>query len=53
MAKIIRISSLLPASIAASDKSNNSPLASIALFCGIGLLVSLAAVLMGVSGVWY
>jgi hypothetical protein len=27
-------------------------LVSIALFCGIGLLVSLVAILMGVNGVW-
>jgi hypothetical protein len=26
---------------------------SIALFCGIGLLASLTAVLMGVQGAWY
>jgi hypothetical protein len=27
-------------------------LVSIAIFCGIGLLISLVAILMGVKGVW-
>jgi hypothetical protein len=34
-------------------KSESHPLVSIALFSGIGLLVSLVAVLMGVQGAWY
>ena len=51
MPKAIRISPLIPASSTSSGKSN-SPLVSIALFCGIGLLVSLVAILMGVPGVW-
>jgi hypothetical protein len=36
-----------------SQKSEGHPLVPIALFCGIGLLVSLVAVLMGVQGAWY
>jgi hypothetical protein len=59
MPKAVRISPPISASTASSastvssEKSNNSPLVSIALFCGIGLLVSLLAILMGVPGVWY
>jgi hypothetical protein len=51
MPKAVRISPLIPASSTSSGKSN-SPLVSIALFCGVGLLVSLVAILMGVPGVW-
>jgi hypothetical protein len=36
-----------------SEKSEGHPLVSIALFCGIGLLASLVATLMGVQGAWY
>jgi hypothetical protein len=36
---------------ASSDKSDQSPLASIALFSGIGLLVSLLTVIMRMRGV--
>jgi hypothetical protein len=42
--------------IAASSTTENSAgaeLVSIALFSGIGLLVSLIAVIMGVQGAWY
>jgi hypothetical protein len=39
--------------LTASEKSETHPLVSIALFSGIGLLVSLIAILLGVSGVWY
>jgi hypothetical protein len=52
MPKAVRISSPIRTTVASSEKSDNSPLISIALFCGIGLLVSLVAVLMGVPGVW-
>jgi hypothetical protein len=52
MPKAVHISIPVPASAASSEKSGRSPLVSIALFCGIGLLVSVAAVLMGVTGVW-
>jgi hypothetical protein len=36
-----------------AKQSEGHPLVSIALFCGIGLLVSLVAMLMGVQGAWY
>jgi hypothetical protein len=42
--------------VSASSTSTNSDSAqfiSIALFSGIGLLISLVAVLMGVQGAWY
>jgi hypothetical protein len=50
MPKAVRI---LPSLPAISTKSNSSEFVSIALFSGLGLLVSLLAVLMGVQGVWY
>jgi hypothetical protein len=55
MPKAARISARVPASSipASSEKSESHPLISIALFSGIGLLVSLVAILMGVQGVWY
>jgi hypothetical protein len=49
MSKAARIAAPLGASAPSAD----APLVSIALFSGIGLLVSLIAVLMGVQGVWY
>jgi hypothetical protein len=49
MSKAARIAAPLGASTAPSGDA----LASIALFSGIGLLVSLIAVIMGVQGVWY
>jgi hypothetical protein len=36
-----------------SRKSDSHQFVSIALFCGIGLLISLAAVLFGVQGAWF
>ena len=42
-----------PASSATETPSEGHPLVSIALFCGIGLVVSLLATLMGVQGAWY
>jgi hypothetical protein len=35
------------------QQTDSHPLVPIALFSGIGLLVSLVAVLMGVQGAWY
>ncbi len=52
MPKAARISALIAESTSA-DQSETHPLFSIALFSGIGLLVSLIAILMGVQGVWY
>jgi hypothetical protein len=49
MPKAVRISPSIPA---ASTKLNSGQFVSIALFSGIGLLISLIAVLLGVQGVW-
>jgi len=53
MPKAARISAPVPASAASSEKSGSSAFVSIALFSGIGLLVSLVAILLGVPGAWY
>jgi hypothetical protein len=42
-----------PVSSAASETSDSRDFVSIALFSGMGLLVSLVAVLCGVNGVWF
>jgi hypothetical protein len=52
MPKAVRVSTPIPASTASSEKSDSHPLVSIALFSGVGLLVSLIVVILGVSGVW-
>jgi hypothetical protein len=36
-----------------SKKSDSYQFVSIALFCGLGLLISLGAVLLGVQGAWF
>jgi hypothetical protein len=36
-----------------SEKSDSNQFVSIAIFSGIGLVISLAAVLLGVQGVWF
>jgi hypothetical protein len=51
MPKAVRVSTQISASATSSEKSESNPLVSIALFSGIGLLVSLIAVILGVSGV--
>jgi hypothetical protein len=53
MPKADRISARIPASTASSEKSESHPLVSIAIFSGIGLLVSLIAILMSAQGAWY
>ena len=53
MPTAIRVAASIPVSDTASRKSDNHQLVSIALFSGIGLLVSLLAVMSGVQGVWY
>jgi hypothetical protein len=53
MPKAARISAPVRASAASSARSNGSQFVMIALFCGIGLLVSLVAIIMGVPGVEY
>jgi hypothetical protein len=53
MSKAVRIFAPISAPTGSSDRSDDSPLVSIALFSGIGLLASLIAILMGVPCVWY
>jgi hypothetical protein len=63
MPKAARISAAISASSASSkssesvssssEQSEGHPLVSIALFCGIGLLVSLVSILVGLQGGWY
>ena len=60
MPKAARVSAVIPESSAsskpyeaASEQSEGHPLVSIALFCGVGLLISLISILMGVQGAWY
>jgi hypothetical protein len=50
MPKAARISPSVPVTSANSDSAQ---LVSVALFSGIGLLISLVAVLMGVQGAWF
>jgi hypothetical protein len=52
MPKASRIAASIPVS-STSPKSDDHPLASVALLSGIGLLASLIAVLMGVHVAWY
>jgi hypothetical protein len=52
MPKAARISQSISRS-SSSENSDSAQFISIALFSGIGLLISLVAVLMGVQGVWY
>jgi hypothetical protein len=51
MPKAARISTVRISS--ASNDSDSTQFISVALFSGIGLLVSLVAVLAGVQGVWF
>jgi hypothetical protein len=53
MPRAARIAAQIPVSTASSEKSDGHPLVPIAIFSGIGLLISLIAILMGVPGVWY
>ncbi len=52
MPKAVRISAAVPAPTVSTAPADNSFFA-VALFSGIGLLISLAAIIMGVQGVWY
>jgi hypothetical protein len=52
MLKAVRGSPKVTAS-ASSKKPDNSPLVTIALFCGVGLLVSLVAMMAGAQDAWY
>ena len=54
MPTAIPVSSSIAASrTVASSRSDHHQLISIAIFSGLGLFVSLVAVLLGVQGVWY
>jgi len=53
MRTAIRVSTPISASTDASKKSDSNQFVSIALFCGLGLLISLVAVLFGVQGAWF
>ena len=57
MPKAVRLASTIPASYIPSKRITNgfdsSQFVPIALFSGIGLLVSLVAVLCGVLAAWY
>jgi hypothetical protein len=52
MPKAVRISPSVPVT-SESAHSDSVEFVSIALFSGIGLLISLVAVLAGVQGVWF
>ena len=57
MSKAVHLASTIPASFVPSSSvtssSDLSQFIPIALFSGIGLLVSLVAILCGVQGAWY
>ncbi len=56
MPKAARIAPLIKVSSTSTSKSENADMAefvTVALFSGIGLLVSLVAVIFGVQGVWF
>ncbi len=54
MPTAVRVSTSIPASKnIASTQSDHHQLISIAIFSGLGLFVSLVAMLLGVQGVWY
>jgi hypothetical protein len=57
MSKAVRLVSSIPASYvpsrSAKQKSDSDQLIAVALFSGIGLFVSLVAILFGVQGVWF
>jgi hypothetical protein len=52
MPKAARISKPIDAS-SVSENSDSAQFVSIALFSGIGLLMSLIAVILGVQGAWF
>lgn len=53
MPTAVRVSTPISTSTDSAKKSESSQFVSIALFSGIGLLISLAVVLLGVQGVWF
>ena len=53
MSNVVRFSTRVTTAPATpSNKAEATPLVSIVLFCGIGLLVSVAAILLGIPGLW-
>lgn len=54
MPKAARVAASIPVSAeAASEKTDSGQLFAVALFSGIGLLISLVAIIMGAPGAWY
>jgi hypothetical protein len=54
MPKVARIFVPIPdASAASSEKSDSGQFYAVALFSGIGLLISLVAIITGMPGAWY
>jgi hypothetical protein len=57
MSKVVRLTPAIPvtgaASRDASQASRHNELVSIAIFSGLGLFVSLVAVIFGVQGAWF
>ncbi len=54
MPKAARVAASIPvAAEAASEKSDSGQLFAVALFSGMGLLISLVAIIMGAPGAWY
>jgi len=53
MPKATRVSVSIPASRTSLDATEGHPLVWVALFSGIGLLVSLISILNGVQPAWY
>jgi len=51
MTKAVRVAARIPASATSSGVSGSNELVTIALFSGIGLLISLVAIIVGVQGV--
>lgn len=49
MSKAARVAAMISAASMSSRKSEGHPLVTIALFCGIGLLVSLVAIRVGLQ----
>jgi len=52
MPRAARISTPIPVS-SSSENSDSEQLVTVALFSGIGLLISLVAIICGVQGVWF
>jgi hypothetical protein len=53
MPTAIRVSTPISASTDSAKKSDSNQFVSIALFSALGLLISLAAVLLGFDGAWF